>query len=72
MSELEDYFVNGGGTIVASESFERTDSDLSGQIAKIQAANPDALYFVSYSDKITEIMGQIREAKLAAPIFGGQ
>ena len=69
--ELGKYFMENGGQVVARESYEQTSVDFSEQIAVIQEASPDVLYFVGYSDGLIAGIQQIREAGIEAQVFGG-
>lgn len=52
-------FTAGGGTVVASEAFDQGALDLRTQLAKVTAANPDALFVPAY----TEIGNLLRQAR---------
>ena len=69
--ELGKYFTEGGGQVVARESYEQVDRDFSEQVATIQEANPDVIYFVGYSDGLIAGIQQIREAGIETQVFGG-
>jgi branched-chain amino acid transport system substrate-binding protein len=62
----------GGGTIVAEESYqEKTDKDFRGQLTKIKAANPDALFVPGYYTQAGLIARQAHALGLTAPMIGG-
>src|SRR4051812_15780651 len=46
---VTEYLNKNGGTIVASEGYtEKSDVDFKGQLTKIKAANPDAIFMTGY------------------------
>ena len=61
-----------GGTIVAEESYaEKQDKDFKGQLTKIKAANPEAVYVPGYYTEAGLIALQARELGLNVPLLGG-
>ncbi len=64
-------FTEMGGTIVAEESFEQTSHDLRAQLAKIKAAKPELVYFLSYTDASIPGLKQAADMKLNVPMLGG-
>jgi len=64
------HFETLGGTILATERFEQDATDFRGQLAKIRASNPDALYLLSYPKETGNIVNQAREMGLRASIYG--
>ncbi|MBI2413495.1 MAG: ABC transporter substrate-binding protein [Deltaproteobacteria bacterium] len=63
-------FVKLGGEIAAEESFPQDSRDLRGQLVKIKAANPELVYFVSYTEGTIVGLKQMRELGIKAPVFG--
>ncbi len=62
----------GGGEIVAEESYqEKSDKDFRGQLTKIKAANPEALFVPGYYTQAGLIARQARELGLTVPMIGG-
>ncbi|HEY1629578.1 MAG TPA: ABC transporter substrate-binding protein, partial [Tepidisphaeraceae bacterium] len=59
------------GTLVADESYSKTDRDFRAQLTKIKAANPDAVYLPGYYTQIVLIIRQARDLGLNCPFFGG-
>ena len=64
-------FTPSGGTLVADESYSKTDRDFRAQLTKIKAANPDAVYLPGYYTQIVLIVRQARDLGLNCPFFGG-
>ena len=61
-----------GGTVVAEESYaEKQDKDFKGQLTKIKAANPEAIYVPGYYTEVGLIALQARELGLNVPLLGG-
>ncbi|MBI4136109.1 MAG: ABC transporter substrate-binding protein [Candidatus Vogelbacteria bacterium] len=60
-----------GGTVLAEEGYEQTARDLRTNLTKIKSANPEALYFLGYTEASIPGLKQASELKLAVPIFGG-
>lgn len=61
------------GEIVASEAFERGATDLRTQLTKINAKNPDAIYFISNSpDSAVAGLQQIKELGITAEVFASE
>lgn len=70
---LMENFPKLGGSVVASEAFERGATDLRAQLTKIKAANPDAIYIISNSpDAAVAALKQIKELGINAAIFGSE
>ena len=63
-------FVKGGGAILAEESFPQDSRDLRSQLVKLKAANPQLIYFVSYTEATIVGLRQMRELGIEAPVFG--
>jgi branched-chain amino acid transport system substrate-binding protein len=59
-----------GGTTVASEIFNRGETDHYSYLSKIKAGNPDAIYVVANTANAARITNQIRELGIDAKIFG--
>lgn len=60
-----------GATIVAEEGYQQDTNDLRSQITKVKAANPDAVYFLGYTQATVIGLRQMRELGLNALILGG-
>ncbi len=59
-----------GGEVVAEEGFERDARDLRSQITKVKAAQPELVYFVSYTEGTIVGLKQMKELGVTAPVFG--
>ena len=60
-----------GGEIVAVEGFAKTDRDLRTQLSKIKAANPEAVYFLGFTEASIPGIRQAKELGINVPIVGG-
>lgn len=70
---LRNDFIKLGGDVVASESVERDKLDLSSQVAKVKAADPDAIYLIMNSVTTSvATLKQIKTQKLSMQIFGSE
>jgi len=66
---FKDKFESIGGQIVAMESFDPSDKDFKTQLAKIKAANPEAIYLDSNPEQMPLVLKQIREMKLVQKLL---
>jgi len=64
------YVIENGGSIVAEEHFQADDKDFRAQIAKIVAANPEAVFVPNYELENALIYDQLREAGFDGVILG--
>lgn len=70
---IEQTFPKNGGTVVASESFERGSTDVRAQLTKIKNANPDVIFLISNSpDAAIASLRQIQELGLNAALYGSE
>jgi branched-chain amino acid transport system substrate-binding protein len=60
-----------GGTIVAVESFNKSDRDMRTQLSKIKTANPEAIYFLGFNEASIPGIRQAKELGINVPIVGG-
>lgn len=60
-----------GGEIVAEESFAEGDLDFRAQLAKLKAANPEAIWVPGYYTEVGLIAKQARELGITVPLLGG-
>ncbi|MBR7064084.1 MAG: ABC transporter substrate-binding protein [Treponema sp.] len=63
-------FANGGGQIVALESYSTNDVDFNAQIVKIKNANPDVVYLPDYYGTVALIAKQLRAQGVNVPFVG--
>lgn len=63
--------VDAGGKVVIEEFIQDKDTDFSGQITKIKAANPDVIVFSGYYTEGALIMKKAREVGIKAVMVGG-
>jgi len=59
-----------GGVITAWETYEQDAKDFRTQVAKARATRPDAIYLVPYTIDGGLIIKQIRQLRIALPLFG--
>lgn len=62
--------VSGGGEIVIQEVHDVGLTDFSQVIARVKAANPDAIFTVSFGNDLGYMVKQFREAAVEIPIVG--
>lgn len=65
-----DAFAKVGGKIIITQSFDSDVKDLKGQLVQIKAKNPDAVYFVSYTDGTIAGLKQAYDLGIKAQFFG--
>jgi branched-chain amino acid transport system substrate-binding protein len=66
-----DRFHELGGTVVSQESYAKGDTDFRGQLTRIKAAKPEALFIPGYYSDVGPLARQARELGLHAPLLGG-
>jgi branched-chain amino acid transport system substrate-binding protein len=64
-------FEQGGGKVVAFESYAKDDVDFSALLTKIRVAGPDVLFLPDYYNKVGLIAKQARQLGLKATFLGG-
>jgi branched-chain amino acid transport system substrate-binding protein len=64
-------FEANGGTVVITENFSSGDSDFSGILTRVKAANPEFVYIPSYYDTVGPILLQAKGIELNAQFGGG-
>lgn len=70
---IEKSFIEMGGKVVRSESFERGSTDVRSQLTKIKKANPEVLFLISNSpDAAIAALRQIKELGITAAIYGSE
>lgn len=60
-----------GGTVVGEEGYQQESRDLRSQITKIKGLNPEAIYFLGYTEATVVGLKQMKELGITATIFGG-
>ncbi|HHV78067.1 MAG TPA: ABC transporter substrate-binding protein [Firmicutes bacterium] len=65
-----EYVKANGGQIVAEETFQFGDKDFRGQLTKIKAANPDAIYLPNYPAEIPLNIQQAKDLGIKAQLLG--
>lgn len=68
--EFQKSFTQGGGEIVAMETYTTGDRDFSAQLTKIKAANPDVLFLPAYYNDVPLIAQQARRLGIMAAFLG--
>jgi branched-chain amino acid transport system substrate-binding protein len=64
-------FEASGGTVLITENFSSGDSDFSGILTRVRAANPEFVYIPSYYDTVGPILRQASDMELNAQFGGG-
>jgi branched-chain amino acid transport system substrate-binding protein len=64
-------FTKLGGQIVADEGFSQNSTDVRTSVAKIKAANPDAIYFLGYTAETLVALKQSQEGGLKVSTWLG-
>ncbi len=67
---FENAFTKAGGTIVLNDSFDPQAKDLKAQFVKIKVKNPDAVYFVGYTDNSIAGLKQAHDLGIKAQFLG--
>jgi branched-chain amino acid transport system substrate-binding protein len=60
-----------GGKVVARESNETTDTDLTAKVIALKNANPDAVIAFTFPNNLVVLYNQAADQGLDVPIFGG-
>jgi len=68
---FHEVYGQGGGNIVADESYREGDKDFKAQLTTIKGKNPDAVFLPGYYTDVGLILRQARELGLNVPFFGG-
>ena len=68
---FEKVFTASGGTIVATQSFSKGDSDYRPQLTAIQAASPQIIFIPGYYNDVAPIAIQARDIGIRVPLLGG-
>ena len=70
LEAFEREFAKAGGKIVARESFGLKDRDMTPQLTKVRALNPDALLVIGYVEPSAFVYRQAIEMGMNMPRFG--
>lgn len=70
LREFRKRFEEVGGQIVAVEACNEGDRDLRTQVSKLSAAEPDAIYAITYGREGGLFLRQARELAINTPIYG--
>src|SRR5574340_1024134 len=65
------HVANAGMTIVADETYNPGDADMTAQLTKIRAATPDAILVWAAGKEAAIIAKNARQLNMAQPIYGG-
>ena len=63
-------FTKLGGVIVMNDSFDHDTKDLRSQLVEIKAKNPDAVYFIAYTDATIAGLKQAHDLKIKNQFVG--
>lgn len=69
-SEFTRHFKKLNCNIITAESIKEGERDLRATLTKIKAANPDALYAITYGREGGALLRQSKELSIKFPIFG--
>ncbi len=64
-------FEKKGGTVPVFEAYTKDDTDFSGILGKVAAANVDVLFLPDYYNKVNLIAAQVKEKGIKAILIGG-
>jgi branched-chain amino acid transport system substrate-binding protein len=64
-------FVEQGGTIVATQTYQGGDQDFSAQLTAIRAGEPDVIFIPGYYTDVGNIAIQARKLGIKVPLLGG-
>jgi branched-chain amino acid transport system substrate-binding protein len=64
-------FNDGGGKILATESFSEGDKDFRAQLTRIKRTNPDVIFIPAYYTEVGIIARQARSLGMKQPMLGG-
>lgn len=70
LEAFEREFTKGGGKIVAKETFGLKDRDMTPQLTKVKALNPDALLVLGYVEPAAFVYRQATELGMKIPRYG--
>ena len=70
LEAFEREFVKGGGKILAKETFGLKDRDMTPQLTKVRALNPDALLVLGYIEPAAFVYRQSVEMGMKLPRYG--
>ena len=70
LEAFEKEFTKGGGKVIAKESFGLKDRDMTPQLTKIRALNPDAILVIGYVEPAAFVYRQAIEMGMNVPRFG--
>jgi branched-chain amino acid transport system substrate-binding protein len=60
-----------GLTVVARESYQQGDSDLSAQLTKVRAARPDVIYSCASGTNLIPLLKGMKQLGMPQPVFAG-
>lgn len=67
---FRDAFTEGGGQVVAFESYEPDANNLTRQLTSVRDAQPDVIFLPAYYNEVPPIARQARELGITAPFLG--
>lgn len=70
LDAFEREYVKGGGNIIAKETFSLRDRDMTPQLTKVRALNPDALLVIGYIEPAAFVYRQSAELGMHVQRFG--
>lgn len=70
-ARFSEAFKEAGGEIVSEQSYSAGDSDFKGQLTRIRASHPEAVFVPGYYTDVALIARQARELGITVPLLGG-
>ena len=70
-TNLRKSFVQQGGKIVATQTYQEGDQDFSAQLTAIRASEPDVIFIPGYYTDVGNIAIQARKLGIKVPLLGG-
>lgn len=67
---FKETFIQLGGEVLISETYESTAKDFRTQLTKIKAKNPEAIYIIPYTAEAGILVKQIKELGIKAELYG--
>ncbi len=63
-------FTKNYGSVIFNDSFDQDTKDMRAQLSKIKAKNPDAVYFIGYTDQTIAGLKQAHDLGIKTTFFG--
>lgn len=70
VASFERTFTEGGGKVLATEAYQKNDTDFQTMAVKIKSANPDCVWLPGYYNEVALIIKQVRSQGFEKPFLG--